>query len=207
MPGSGPGSSAWPRKPAASSMTRSPPASRRGLGLGQAVAAHLAERRPAHADVSLRARAAASIFRSPCTSASAPTSFTCIRRRRAKRSAPAACATSGTSRRLSPTRRRRVPQLRLRGAAARSVPESRGARPQPRHLARRPDDGEPRLRRGCIGPRPTSSAARSPASARATRSPDTTRSDPAARGRVVARAWAAVELEGELSWQRIERRT
>ena len=43
-------------------------------------------------------------------------------------------------------RARRLSQLRVGGRPARSVPEGRGARAQPRHRARRPDDREPRFR-------------------------------------------------------------
>ena len=74
-----------------------------GQGLGQAVGAYLAAARPAVMRVTAWPRPrTASAFRSPCTSRSAPTSFTCIRPRRAPRSARPACATSATSRRASP---------------------------------------------------------------------------------------------------------
>ena len=73
-------------------------------------------------------------------------------------------------------RRRRVSQLRVGRDAARSLSEGRFARAQPRHLARRADDGEPRLRPACTGPKQTSSVVPSPASARATRSRVTTKS-------------------------------
>ena len=86
---------------------------------------------PPIADVSLLAAAAPpAAFRSPSTSASAPTSFTCTPPRPAQRSATPACATSATSRRLCASRPRRVPELRIRRRPAGSVPQGRGARPQ-----------------------------------------------------------------------------
>ena len=65
--------------------------------------------------------------------------------------------------------RRRLPELRLGGRAARGVPEGGGAGAQPRHRARRADDREPRFRARLPADRPTSSCGRRRAPAGATR--------------------------------------
>ena len=121
---------------------------REGLGLGQAVCGVSRRRRP-HCSRRQSCCAAARLRRSRHRSrrASARTSFTCIPTRPARRSAPAACATSATSRRSSPRLEGGVYlELRVRRDPARGVPEGRGARAQPRDRAGRADDGQLRLR-------------------------------------------------------------
>ena len=150
----------------------------RGLGLGQSVADVSRSPQPPFARLSLLCAAARlDDSRHRARRRSAPTSSTCTRPRRAKRSARRSLRdfryfTSF----VSQARGRRLSQLRIGRDAARSVSEGRVARAQPRPLARRPDDGQLRLHAHVPRRKPTSSAARSPASAAAIRSPATTSS-------------------------------
>ena len=108
----------------------------RGLGLGQAVAAHLRQTAPAHEGLSVLAAAAR--LEIPVTvhvAIGTDIIHMHSRRlgRRARRRQPARFPLLRVER--GEARRRRLPELRFGGGAARGVPEGGGHRAQPGDLA------------------------------------------------------------------------
>jgi hypothetical protein len=158
-----PASSGWPEETGTLLNERCPSGVLSGAGLGQSVASFLHVRQPPHARLSLLCAAARLGVPVTVTSALALTSFTCTPPHRAKPSGAGSLRDFRYFTSFVANLERGVyPELRVGGVAAGSLPESGLAGSQSRSLARRLDRRSISTSCGSTGPKPTSSAVRSP---------------------------------------------